>query len=229
MRHPFDVSWIGAGGLFAADAAPLLRAGPRTPIAPARHGKAGAVARSGWTSGAAKSCARAERRAELPVGPLYRIIDGSTRGRPWSGAAGSHGSTYREIDPDEISSAGNARRAAMLSASAGLRLSDRIGRRGALWRSGLAAEEAGVCARTSDAPAGRPARARMGRWSRRSEGECRELTAEPSRVLARRRARQLRAKPTGSRAWSGLRRWRFESPSFGARAMAPKAARRCGM
>ena len=26
-------------------------------------------------------------RAELPVGPLFCIIDGSTRGRPWSGAA----------------------------------------------------------------------------------------------------------------------------------------------
>jgi integrase len=27
-------------------------------------------------------------RAELPVGPLFCIIDGPTRGRPWSGAAG---------------------------------------------------------------------------------------------------------------------------------------------
>jgi Phage integrase family len=26
-------------------------------------------------------------RAELPVGPLFCIIDGATRGRPWSGAA----------------------------------------------------------------------------------------------------------------------------------------------
>jgi hypothetical protein len=26
-------------------------------------------------------------RPELPVGPLFCIIDGSTRGRPWSGAA----------------------------------------------------------------------------------------------------------------------------------------------
>jgi site-specific recombinase XerD len=26
-------------------------------------------------------------RTELPVGPLFCIIDGSTRGRPWSGAA----------------------------------------------------------------------------------------------------------------------------------------------
>jgi integrase len=26
-------------------------------------------------------------RAELPVGPLFCIIDGPTRGRPWSGAA----------------------------------------------------------------------------------------------------------------------------------------------
>jgi integrase len=27
-------------------------------------------------------------RAELPVGPLFCVIDGATRGRPWSGAAG---------------------------------------------------------------------------------------------------------------------------------------------
>jgi site-specific recombinase XerD len=26
-------------------------------------------------------------RAELPVGPLFCVIDGPTRGRPWSGAA----------------------------------------------------------------------------------------------------------------------------------------------
>ncbi len=31
-------------------------------------------------------------RAELPVGPLFCIIDGPTRGRPWSGAAVSSGS-----------------------------------------------------------------------------------------------------------------------------------------
>ena len=29
----------------------------------------------------------AERRAELPVGPLFCVMDGPTRGRPWSGAA----------------------------------------------------------------------------------------------------------------------------------------------
>jgi integrase len=28
-------------------------------------------------------------RAELPVGPLFCIIDGPTRGRPWPGAVGS--------------------------------------------------------------------------------------------------------------------------------------------
>jgi hypothetical protein len=28
-------------------------------------------------------------RTELPVGPQFCIIDGPTRGRPWSGAAGS--------------------------------------------------------------------------------------------------------------------------------------------
>jgi integrase/recombinase XerD len=31
--------------------------------------------------------ARLNARAELPVGPLFCIIDGPTRGRPWSGAA----------------------------------------------------------------------------------------------------------------------------------------------
>jgi hypothetical protein len=30
---------------------------------------------------------RAWRRVEFPVGPLFCIIDGPTRGRPWSGAA----------------------------------------------------------------------------------------------------------------------------------------------
>jgi site-specific recombinase XerD len=28
-----------------------------------------------------------DARADLPVGPLFCIIDGGTRGRPWSGAA----------------------------------------------------------------------------------------------------------------------------------------------
>ncbi|MGH3059938.1 MAG: tyrosine-type recombinase/integrase [Gaiellaceae bacterium] len=39
-------------------------------------------------SGAGNSCAPwLNARVELPVGPLFCIIDGPTRGRPWSGAA----------------------------------------------------------------------------------------------------------------------------------------------
>ena len=44
------------------------------------------AARSAWTSGAGSSCAHGSRRAELPVGPLFCIIDGPTRGRPWASA-----------------------------------------------------------------------------------------------------------------------------------------------
>jgi site-specific recombinase XerD len=111
-------------------------------------------------------------RAELPVGPLFCIIDGPTRGRPWSGAAvrselrrlaaqagirrrfaphqlrHAHalelaregvplniiqrqlghanlgtGSIYLQgIDPEEIIATVRARRAPMMSASAGLEL-----------------------------------------------------------------------------------------------------------
>jgi site-specific recombinase XerD len=111
-------------------------------------------------------------RAELPVGPLFCIIDGPTRGRPWASAAVRHelrrlaaragvrrrfaphqlrhahalelaregvplnliqrqlghanlGTTsiyLQGIDPEEIIAAVRARRAPMMSASAGLRL-----------------------------------------------------------------------------------------------------------
>jgi site-specific recombinase XerD len=111
-------------------------------------------------------------RAELPVGPLFCIIDGSTRGRPWSGAAvrsefrrlsaragvrrrfaphqlrhahalelaregvplniiqrqlghsnlGTTSIYLQGIDPQEIIAAVRARRAPMMSATAGLRL-----------------------------------------------------------------------------------------------------------
>jgi site-specific recombinase XerD len=111
-------------------------------------------------------------RAELPVGPLFCIIDGPTRGRPWSGAAvrgefrrvaaragvrrrfaphqlrhahalelarqgvplniiqrqlghanlGTTSIYLQGIDPEEIIAAVRARRAPMMSASAGLRL-----------------------------------------------------------------------------------------------------------
>jgi integrase/recombinase XerD len=50
--------------------------------------RAGAAARSTWTSGGGSSYGRGwNARAELPVGPLFCIIDGPTRGRPWSGDA----------------------------------------------------------------------------------------------------------------------------------------------
>jgi site-specific recombinase XerD len=111
-------------------------------------------------------------RAELPVGPLFCIIDGPTRGRSWSGAAvrselprlaaragvrrrfaphqlrhahalelaregvplniiqrqlghanlGTTSIYLQGIDPEEIIAAVRARRAPMMSASAGLRL-----------------------------------------------------------------------------------------------------------
>jgi site-specific recombinase XerD len=111
-------------------------------------------------------------RAELPAGPLFCIIDGPTRGRPWSAAAvrrefraiaakarvrrrfaphqlrhahalelaregvplniiqrqlghtnpGTTSIYLPGIDPEEILSAVRARRAPMMSASAGLRL-----------------------------------------------------------------------------------------------------------
>jgi site-specific recombinase XerD len=111
-------------------------------------------------------------RPELPVGPLFCIIDGPTRGRPWSGAAvrcefrrtaakagvrrrfaphqlrhahalelaregvplniiqrqlghanlGTTSIYLQGIDPEEIIGAVRARRAPMMSASAGLRL-----------------------------------------------------------------------------------------------------------
>jgi site-specific recombinase XerD len=37
-------------------------------------------------------------RAQLPVGPLFCIIDGPTRGRPWSGAAVRR--EFRRLAPD---------------------------------------------------------------------------------------------------------------------------------
>jgi site-specific recombinase XerD len=111
-------------------------------------------------------------RAELPIGPLFCVIDGPTRGRPWSAAAvraefrrlaaragvrrrfaphqlrhahalelaregvplniiqrllghsnlGTTSIYLQGIDPEEIITAVRARRAPMMSASAGLRL-----------------------------------------------------------------------------------------------------------
>ena len=137
---------------------------PRQGRAPprGRHGRVGLGAAAAWLTAA----------LELPVGPLFCIIDGPTRGRPWSGAAAraefrrlaaragvrrrfaphqlrhAHalelaregvalniiqrqlghtnlGTTciyLQGIDPEEIITAVHARRAPMMSASAGLRL-----------------------------------------------------------------------------------------------------------
>jgi site-specific recombinase XerD len=50
--------------------------------------RAAAAARSAWTNGAWEHLRPwLGARAELRVGPLFCIIDGPTRGRPWSGAA----------------------------------------------------------------------------------------------------------------------------------------------
>jgi len=46
-------------------------------------------------------------RAELPVGPLFCIIDGQTRGRPWSGAAVR--SEFRRVAARLASGAGSRR------------------------------------------------------------------------------------------------------------------------
>src|SRR5436190_1056127 len=46
--------------------------------------RAADAARSVWTPGAGNSRSRGWPRIELPVGPLFCIIDGPTRGRPWS-------------------------------------------------------------------------------------------------------------------------------------------------
>jgi integrase len=49
--------------------------------------RAGGDARWGWTSGASTSYAPwLAARELLPVGPLFCVIDGPTRGRPWSAA-----------------------------------------------------------------------------------------------------------------------------------------------
>jgi integrase/recombinase XerD len=135
--------------------------------------RAAGDARSGWTSGAGSSYGPwLDARPELPVGSLFCIIDGPTRGRPWSGAAvrtefrrltaragvrrrfaphqlrhahalelaregvaldiiqrqlghanlGTTSIYLQGIDPEEIITAVRARRAPMMSASAGLRL-----------------------------------------------------------------------------------------------------------
>src|SRR5438046_1561118 len=50
--------------------------------------RAGTGARSGWTGGAGKTSEPGvSERLELSAGPLFCVIDGPTRGRPWSAAA----------------------------------------------------------------------------------------------------------------------------------------------
>jgi integrase len=52
-----------------------------------RNGRADGDARSAWTGGSEQLPPWLNARAALPIGPLFCIIDGPTRGRPWSGAA----------------------------------------------------------------------------------------------------------------------------------------------
>jgi integrase len=135
-------------------------------VADMRHTSDG---RHGWR---ARAMIAVLWRVELPLGPLLCIIDGPTRGRPWSGAAvrgefrriaaragvrrrfaphqlrhahalelaregvplniiqrqlghanlGTTSIYLQGIDPEEIITAVRARRAPMMSASAGLRL-----------------------------------------------------------------------------------------------------------
>ena len=50
--------------------------------------RATSAARPEWTTGASStSHDGSQRRVELPVGPLFCVIDGSTRGRAWSATA----------------------------------------------------------------------------------------------------------------------------------------------
>jgi integrase len=143
----------------------------RVAARPERQGRPASRSRHGRV-GPGAAALMAHRRAELPVGPLFCIIDGPTRGRPWSGAAvrselrrhaararvrrrfapdqlrhahalelaregvplniiqrqlghanlGTTSIYLQGIDPEEIIAAVRARRAPMMSASAGLRL-----------------------------------------------------------------------------------------------------------
>ena len=53
-----------------------------------RHGKGGRRREVGMDDWGWEQLARGSTaRVELPVGPLFCVIDGPTRGRPWSGAA----------------------------------------------------------------------------------------------------------------------------------------------
>jgi len=62
-----------------------IRGGGRCSCAKAR---VAVGARSAWTPGGWEQLSPwLGDRVELPVGPLFCIIDGPTRGRPWSGAA----------------------------------------------------------------------------------------------------------------------------------------------
>jgi hypothetical protein len=71
----------------------------------------GGDASSAWSSGAGSTRAHGlTARAELPVGPLFCIVDGPTRGRPWSGAAvrgelrrlAAHAGVQRRFAPHQL-------------------------------------------------------------------------------------------------------------------------------
>ena len=60
-------------------------------------------------------------RIELPVGPLFCVTNGPTRGRPWS-PSGITSVYLQGIDNAEIIDTVHARRAPMISVNASLRL-----------------------------------------------------------------------------------------------------------
>jgi Phage integrase family len=103
LRYPADppaveeivaVMRIAGDGLHGCGA-PVFASTKRSPcarptsIAAAAHylsgtAREGDVARSGWTTGDGRSSSRLIARVALPIGPLFCIINGRTRGRPWT-------------------------------------------------------------------------------------------------------------------------------------------------
>jgi site-specific recombinase XerD len=75
-----------------------------------RNGKGGRRREVGMDEWAGNSSGRLTARAELPVGPLFCIIDDPTRGRPWSGAAvrsefrrlAAHAGVRRRFAPHQL-------------------------------------------------------------------------------------------------------------------------------
>jgi site-specific recombinase XerD len=87
LRALIVVLW--RGGLRVAEALSLGERDldPRRGSLLVRNGKGGRAARSAWTPGAGSSCGPGSPPASSSqVGPLFCVIDGPTRGRPWSSA-----------------------------------------------------------------------------------------------------------------------------------------------